>query len=355
MPFYEQPRVFGTGLIALDLVYGPRPESPVRAWAGGTCGNVLSILAYLGWEAFPIARLNNNPASIHVQADFRKWRVHLDFVNCEPTAHTPIIVQEIRHGQNAKPEHRFVWRCPKCERWLPTYKPVTIAAIDIVRPAIMNASAFFFDRLSRGALSLAKEAANRGAAVVFEPSGWGRQSLMAEAIGLAHIVKYSDQRMSPANGFMDHSSSTLVEIQTLGERGLRYRHRFGHKPTEWMHLGAITAPRLADSCGAGDWATAGLLAKATAGGLDEMHSGGANGLQKALRYGQALAAWNCGFEGARGGMYAVTRDAFDVQIDALLAGRVSPFTDNVYNLCYESLVHCPACPPDPEVPRTVLM
>ena len=35
-----RPKVFGTGLIALDLVVGPDPESPVRAWAGGTCGNV---------------------------------------------------------------------------------------------------------------------------------------------------------------------------------------------------------------------------------------------------------------------------------------------------------------------------
>ena len=57
-----QPKVFGTGLIALDLVIGPDPESPVRSWAGGTCGNVLSILSFLGWDAYPIARMNGDPA-----------------------------------------------------------------------------------------------------------------------------------------------------------------------------------------------------------------------------------------------------------------------------------------------------
>ena len=40
----KKPRAFGVGLIALDLVMGADPESPVRSWAGGTCGNVLSIL-----------------------------------------------------------------------------------------------------------------------------------------------------------------------------------------------------------------------------------------------------------------------------------------------------------------------
>ncbi len=38
-------------------------------------------------------------------------------------------------------------------------------------------------------------------------------------------------------------------------------------------------------------------------------------LTRAFRYGQALAAWNCGFEGARGGMYASTKSSFERQIE----------------------------------------
>ena len=48
-----RPSIFGTGLIALDLVISSDPATPVQSWVGGTCGNVLSILAYLGWDAFP--------------------------------------------------------------------------------------------------------------------------------------------------------------------------------------------------------------------------------------------------------------------------------------------------------------
>ena len=39
--------VVGAGLVALDVVLDERTATPPRLWAGGTCGNVLSILAFL--------------------------------------------------------------------------------------------------------------------------------------------------------------------------------------------------------------------------------------------------------------------------------------------------------------------
>jgi len=294
--------------------------------------------------------MNGDPASDRVPADLTQWGVRLDFASCGPTAHTPIIIQEIKRGRDGKPKHRFSWSCPKCGQWLPAYKPVTTAAVDAVALAMTNASVFFLDRLSRAALSLAKEAADRGAIVVFEPSGKGTDKLMAEAIRLAHIVKYADQRLAGVGGLMRDGSATIVEVQTLGEQGLKYRHQFGRTPSEWVHFDAIPAPRLADSCGAGDWSTAGLLAKVAVGGLAGLRDGGAQGVQNALRYGQALAAWNCGFEGARGGMYAVARDAFDAQISDLMAGQLDPLTNVTSDPRSASFVDCPNCPPAHKVP-----
>lgn len=37
-----------------------------------------------------------------------------------------------------------------------------------------------------------------------------------------------------------------------------------------------------------------------------------------LKYGQALAAWNCAFEGARGGMYRVSESTFQKDIQHIL-------------------------------------
>jgi sugar/nucleoside kinase (ribokinase family) len=347
MASVARPKAFGAGLIALDLVVGMDPATPVRSWAGGTCGNVLSILSFLGWDTYPIARMNGDPASDRVRADMTRWGVHLDFVSCGPTAHTPIIIQEIRRGRDGKPKHRFSWSCPKCGQWLPGFKAVTTAAVETVTPTLKNASVFFLDRLSRAALTLASQAAKQGAVVVFEPSGRATDKLFAEATQLAHVVKYADQRLANVRGVMQSGSATLVEVQTLGDRGLKYRHRLGRGVSDWLHLSAVPAPRLADSCGSGDWVTAGLVAKVASGGQVGLRQGGAQGVRTSLRYGQALAAWNCGFEGARGGMYAVTRKVFEEQITALLAGQLDKVMNNAIESKAERLVDvdCPACLP----------
>ncbi len=345
-----QPEIFGTGLIALDIVIGPDPETPIRSWAGGTCGNVLSILAWLGWEAYPIARMNGDVASECVRADMARWGVHLDWATCAPTTDTPIIVQEIRRGRDGRPRHRFSWSCQICGRWLPPFKAITVNVVEKIRPALADASVFFLDRLSRATLTLAAEASARGALVVFEPSGKATDKLMAEAIALAHVVKYADNRLAGIRGVMGDGSAALLEVQTLGERGLKYRQRLGRGVSNWMHLEAVPAPRLADTCGSGDWCTAGLIAKAAAGGRTGLRRAGARGVRAALRYGQALAAWNCGFEGARGGMYSVPREAFDGQIASLLKGRFEGIGDAPVTGVSAQFVTCPACPPAPRKP-----
>ena len=353
MTTIARPRVFGTGLIALDLVVGPDSDTPIRSWAGGTCGNVLSILAYLGWDAYPIARMNDDVASDRVRADMNRWGVRLDWANCAPTAHTPIIVQEIRRRRDGRPNHRFSWSCPHCGKWLPPFKAITIDAAETIKPALAGTSVFFLDRLSRGTLMLAAEASARGALVVFEPSSKATDKLMAEAVAIAHVVKYADRRLDGAPGVMAGDSAVLLEVQTLGERGLKYRHRLGRGVSRWMYLKAIPAPRLADTCGAGDWCTAGLIAKAAVEGQEEFRRAGARRVRAALRYGQALAAWNCGFEGARGGMYTVSQQAFRRQITSLLTGKFDDISDAPEESTLTPAVSCPACSSAPPVRRQV--
>ena len=241
----KPPRIFGTGLIALDLVIGAAPETPVRCWAGGTCGNVLSILAWLGWDAYPVARMGGDAASERVRADMERWGVHVEWTTCDPTCPTPIVVQQIRRGQDGRPRHRFSWSCPRCGEWLPPFRPITVNSVEWIKPELAGASVFFLDRLSRASLDLATEASARGAAVVFEPSTGASDKLMAEGLAVADVVKYADDRWVGRRGKMVGGSSTLLEVRTLGEAGLRYRHRFGRRISNWMHLSAVPAPRLA--------------------------------------------------------------------------------------------------------------
>ncbi|HEV2284368.1 MAG TPA: hypothetical protein VGX75_18450, partial [bacterium] len=68
-------------------------------------------------------------------------------------------------------------------------------------------------------------------------------------------------------------------------------------------------------------------------------------IRAGLKYGQALAAWSCGFEGARGGMYAVDRSTFDKQIRRLMSGRSFDVARPTFARS-AAIVPCPSCPPE---------
>ena len=349
----HRPEVFGTGLIALDLVISADPEAPVGAWAGGTCGNVLSILALLGWDAYPIARLNGDPASQRVRADMRKWGVQLKFASCKPTTSTPIIIQRILRTRDGSPRHRFSWACPHCGSWLPGFKPVTTKSVEGISAHMSRAKAFFMDRLSRSALLLAKQADNFGAVVVFEPSAKMDQKLLEEALKIAHVIKYSNGQFERVPGAMERGSATLVEVQTYGANGLRYRHRLGRGVSAWKQRGAFPAVRLADTCGAGDWCTAGFVSLVAKNGRDGLIRFGEAGLVEALQFGQKLAAWNVAFEGARGGMYAVERTKLEKHLHAIASDRAEVMQPALSRKpTTPATFACPACPPNAKQSRT---
>ena len=70
------PTIVGTGLVALDVVFGIADTSrPTSKAAGGTCANVLTALSFLGWNAYPLARLGSDGASELVVQDLERWKV----------------------------------------------------------------------------------------------------------------------------------------------------------------------------------------------------------------------------------------------------------------------------------------
>lgn len=329
-----RPKILGTGLVALDLVISADPQRPIQSWAGGTCGNVLSILAYLGWESYPIARLKHDAAAARVAADLERWDVHLDFLHSGPTTSTPIIIQENHVTRSGVPKHKFTWICPQCGNWFPSFRPITRDVLATVAPAVDDAAVFFLDRLSRAALTLAQRASDHGALVVFEPSGRSDPKLFAEAISMAHIVKYADQRLSDAGGTMSADTATLLEVQTLGSRGLRFRHKFDGVASDWKELEAVLISDVVDTCGSGDWCTAGVLSRLADNGQAGFRNHATDTIADALQYGQSLAAWNCRYEGARGGMY--------VDVDAILKAVNSASHEDMHSEI-NHVMTCPAC------------
>lgn len=343
--YSAKPSVYGTGLVALDFVISSDLKEPAYYWAGGTAGNVLIILSYLGWTSFPIARLNSDSSSMRAKADMEQWGVRLDYAEQVPTASIPVIAQEITVDKHGKSKHRFHWRnCPQCGSWLPNYKPVTLKSTIELKEQIHDGKVYFFDRTSAGALDLARHFKSLGSIVFFEPSAKGDPKHFAQAIELSDIVKYSDQRFENVTKGMSKSSRPFLEIKTLGDDGLLFR---SNKSDTWSRMPAFKVENVVDSCGCGDWTTAGVISQLCGKGLKNLKSSSKKSIESALKYGQALGAWNCSFEGARSGMYRVSKQSFQKEIQSILDANVRKSSKAVRKLKaeYASDGLCPSCPP----------
>ncbi len=340
---FVSPVIYGTGLVSLDIVIGSDINQTSYQWSGGTCGNVLTILSYLGWSSFPISRLNDDPSSECVKKDMKSWGVKLDFASLAPTVNVPIITQEIFTDKNGLPKHKFHWKnCPKCGSWLPNYKPVTLKGLESLKASNPEGNVFFFDRTSPSALDLAKYFKNKGFIIFFEPSAKGDLNYFEEAINLADIIKYSDQRFLSIITKNIEKHHPFLEIQTLGDHGLKYRIS---KDKGWKHLASYKTEIIKDTCGCGDWTTAGIISKLCNKTKEDLIQSSKDSIELALKYGQALGAWNCGFEGARGGMYRVKKNVFIEETNRILQNQKQ---QTKINSSIECSYHkhngiCPAC------------
>lgn len=317
----SRPSVVGTGLVALDVVVSQPPQGFTRQYAGGTCGNVLTILAFLGWDAFPLARTNGDFTSRWVRDDLSRFGVHTDYLSLEPTGPVPAIIEWLGTKKDGTPSHKYSFVCPTCGSRKPGHKPVPAKVAKSLVATISIPDVFFFDRVSTAAVLLAHEFREKGSLIVFEPSGVGDPKLFAKALALSHILKYSTDRLGDSIGA--HRRDTVaLEIETMGSRGLRFRsHLPACKTRGWKHLDANPVMQLKDAAGSGDWLTATLLDRIGRAGAAGFKRTGEKTLLAAFRFAQGAAAWNCGFEAPRGGMYGTHADQFVREVDAIVNGE----------------------------------
>ena len=186
---------------------------------------MLLALRFLGFDSAPICRLQDDAAAKFIHDEFIQWGVSTQYVSVAEDGSTPVIVQRIRSTGGGEPTHSFSWRCATCGMRFPSYKPVLAATAETIASEMQPAQVFFFDRVSRGAIVLASRAVELGALVVFEPSSVGDVSLFREAWSVAHVVKYSHERLAELPDGLGFGPPQLLQVETLGAEGLRYRSR----------------------------------------------------------------------------------------------------------------------------------
>ncbi|MFZ5631554.1 MAG: PfkB family carbohydrate kinase [Bacillota bacterium] len=336
-----RPICIGTGLVALDVVINGDSEKSPKLSTGGSCGNVLIALSYLGWNSYPIARLGDDAAAVEILKDLKSWNVNTSLILQNNSSSTPIIIEKIGTNRNGAPWHRFEWVCPNCGSYLPKYKPVLVKDVEFICNNMPFSQVFYFDRVSRSSIELAKINKSRGAIIVFEPSGIQDEKLFIECIQVSDVVKYSNERLSHIQELTQEANITL-EIETMGSEGLRYR--LANIKT-WKVLTPYSVENLKDSAGAGDWCTAGIIHLIGRNGRKGFEGTCEEEIVNSLRLGQALGAFTCCYEGARGSMYSISKEEFQSKIYNIMNGTVSAsIEDTESNVTKQALkCVCPFC------------
>ena len=299
--------VAGAGFIALDILVAGGEDWRVRQRAGGTCGNVLAILSFLGLQSFPIARLGTDKAADLILSDLQSVGVHCQFVHRDPNASTPSVVEFLPEKPGSP--HRFAFTCPKCQRRFPRRSEPTLEkaqrSIQVVNPGL-----FFFDRADSTTINLAVSCRERGSLVVFEPDSFVENSNFTNALQVSDVVKYSIQRtgQSLETRLLLSDIRPRLVVETMDGGGLRYSIRSqGIANLSWRHQEPFVVEAPTDQAGAGDWCSAGLISHLLA--IRPSYRWRERSVTRALAFGQALAAASILFEGPRGYMEKVSRRA----------------------------------------------
>lgn len=298
------PVCFGTGLVALDVILNGSPATLPKLSAGGSCGNVLSILSYLNWSAYPVARLANDRAGAELVLDMTRWGVNQEFLSQTEDGSTPIIIHRILKDKNGLPIHKFEFKDPETKGWLPQFKPITKNVAAEVMHSDLIPQVLYFDRMNPGTFELVKYYKAKGSVIFFEPTSAKDEELFEKFLALADVVKYSHERI-PEFRVKHPSITSFLEIETLGKEGLVFRCKNRTKPNQWKEAKGFDIEKVQDAAGAGDWCSAGLITRLCINGYKGLSSSSDDDVEKAISFGQSLGALNCLYDGARGLMYYI--------------------------------------------------
>lgn len=278
--------VAGTGFTVLDRIYADGDLTDEAL--GGSCGNVLISLAMLHRHVAPVLALGDDDAGGRLVDEFIQAGAIIRYITRHAGLRSPVLAQEL---DTASGQHAFSFVCPETCEELPRYQPIGQAELVSALPMLKHCSVFYADRLSDNILQAMRTAGSAGAIIFFEPSDCSEGDLFEEALRLATILKYSEDRLGER---LADRLTNCVQIVTYGAAGLEIRNR---DETIWCK--AINAPAVLDTCGSGDMVSVGVIDWLLTSGfktacLEPAH------LIEGIVAGQRLAAENCAYTGARG-------------------------------------------------------
>ena len=301
--------VLGTGIFNLDtIVVREYPAGPSQQRVfndrkiieeiGGTCGNVVTMLAHLGEHVLPVARFDDGPEGLRLTDDLRRYGCDCRFVSNTPAGGTPTLL--CTHTQDREGNHVLSFRTgsPGGSRF-PRRKFIRARdeASAFLEALDFTPDVFFFDDPAAGHRVLAKGLREKGTLVYFEPASI-KENADIQSVKYSDIVKFSNQNI-PDTDFTDAFGDKLF-IQTLGADGLRFNLR----GEGWVTLPPVRCEHVADWEGAGDWTTSMLIHGLCARGILSVDAMTRGNITEVLQNAQEVASRSVAYLGSKGIIHA---------------------------------------------------
>ena len=330
----------GTGNYSFDIitqreypdgfVVGKRnrfEEKILKMEIGNTCGNVMTMLPYLGVKTFPVAMFDMSPQGYRMKRDLKGYGADVRFVSNTLDGGTTILRCVHKLDKDGKPTmgHKGSaagkpWSGPSArqnKKFLNSQNGEVEALLDSMD---FIPDVFFFDEDKAAHRILAERLREKGTLVYYEgDSKWGRKEdekqrrslfrSFLRCVEASDVVKMSGEHVQDLS-FADAYQDKLF-IQTLGADGLRFKLGGG----EWIKLDPIMNPDYVDYEGAGDWTSSTLIAALCSKNLLKVQDMTEEAVKEVLTMAQTMASYSVGFYGSKGLIHADER--FKKQDDTL--------------------------------------
>lgn len=335
--------VLGIGFGCIDLIFLDKADgySDPLLMNGGTCLNVLTVLAQLG------ANVKMYMAGTQIDSMY-----NLFIKNCKDLG---VDVRFMNIGENILPRciqvnsdgnHRFEQTCPVCNSrlkyvvWGKNAKDIE----QIIGEPV--ATVLFIDRITEGIKTMVQKYYDNQSIVFYEPNSGRNMKSITEMSAFCDIIKFSFSRITKksANKIFDYSSNGNLKlvIATKGKNGLEYRYRRTNKElfSEWIEVKPNNIVNGGDSSGSGDWMTAGFINKFILMNRADVEYTSDN-IERALYYAMGLSEYANLTIGAQGAFYnksLITKLRKDYQIK-----KDKPIEYSSINIDYPLFKKCFLC------------
>ena len=294
---------------------------------GNTCGNVMTMLPYLGVKTFPVAKLDSSPQGYRMKRDLKGYGADVRFVSNTLNGGTTILRCMHKLDDQGKPTmgHKGStagkpWNGPSARpsrKYLSSRGDEVEALVDSMD---FTPDVFFFDVAQAGHRILAEKLREKGTLVYFECDSDGHRienekSRKAAYRAFLRCVEASDVVKMSGEYIQDLSFAEAYQdklfILTLGAEGLQFKLGGG----KWIKLDPIMNPDYKDYEGAGDWTSSTLIAALCGKNMLKVKDMTEDMVKEVLMMAQQMASYSVGFYGSKGLIHA--DEDFKMQDDTL--------------------------------------